>query len=173
MSASSHTNLFPYEAIFHNSILKAIFALTRWLGKDSLFHTWPLSPRVRLVVLCQSFAEPRYVTAMPSSLGNCMNTEQALTLSLSDLKPSYHIYFLCKDKVPIANPSQQATDLFPWDPSKTNNHQETAIKSRSSTWMVRDRAAERSNDLSLSCTSYSHILKASPVRRNFITALTY
>lgn len=92
---------------------------------------------------------------------------------LSDLKLSYHMYFLCKDKVPIANPSQQATDLFPRDPSETNNHQETAMKRRSSTRMVRDRAAERSNGLSLSCTSYSHSLKTCPVRRNFITALTY
>lgn len=130
-------------------------------------------PCVCLVVLCQSFAEPRYVTAMPSSLGNCMDTKQALTLCLSDLKLNYRVYFLCKEKVPIANPSQQATDLFPQDPSETSNYQETAIKSRSSTQMMRDRAAERRNDLSLSCTSYSHILKTSPVRRNFTTALIY
>lgn len=88
-------------------------------------------------------------------------------------KRNYCMYFLCKEKVPIANPSQQATDLFPHNPSETSNYQETAIKSRSSTQMVRDRAAERSNTLSLSCTSYSHILKTSPVRRIFSRALIY
>lgn len=128
VSASSHTQLFPYEVIFRNSLLKALFALTTRLGRASLFHTWPLSPGVCLVVLCQSFVKPRYVTAMPPSLGNCTDTKQALTLCMPDLKLNYHMYFLCKEKVPITNPSQQATDLFPQDPSETSNYQEQLSK---------------------------------------------
>ena len=177
---SSRTKLIQYEAILCNSLLKAIFALTARLGRDSLFHRWPLSPGVCLVVLRQSFAEPRYVTAMPSSPGNHTDTTQALTLCLSNLKLNYHMYFLSRRKDPIANPSQlwkwpctwqQATDLLPQDPSETSGYQETAIKSLSSTQMARDKATERSTYLSLSCTSYSYNLKTSPVRRNFTTAL--
>lgn len=161
---SSHTKLFSYEAIFLNSILKAIFVLRTRLRKDSWFHTWPLSHGVCLVVHCQRFAKPRYVTAMPSSLGNRTNTKQVLTICSSDLKLNYHMYFLCKDKVSISNPLQQATDLFPWDPSDTRNYQKTAIKAdRSSTWMVRDRVATF-----YLCPAHlmPYILKTSPVRRN-------
>lgn len=119
-----------------------------------------------------SLPKPRYITAMPSNLGNCMDINQVLTLCLLDLKLSYCMYFLCKEKVSIANSSQQATDLFPQDLPETSNYQDTAIESRSSTWMVRNRAAERSNDLPLSCTSHSHTLKTShrsPVISSFTT----
>lgn len=68
------------------------------------------------------------------------------TDTLCDLKLNYHRYFLCKEEVPVADPSEEATDQFPWDPPATHNYQKTGIK-----WISdgEGRAAERSHDLSL------------------------
>lgn len=144
MSASSHTKLFPYEAIFHNSILKGIFTLTTRLGENSLLHTWPqpwgppvssLPKRCRAQV-CHSN------TFTPWKL----NGHKTGADTLCDLKLNYHMYFLCKEKVPVGDPSQQATDQFPWDPSATSNYQnQVSVGSQ----MLRDEADKRNNDLSL------------------------
>lgn len=50
------------------------------------------------------------------------------TDTLCDLKLNYHMYFLCKEEVPVADPSEEATDQFPWDPPATHNYQQTGIK---------------------------------------------
>lgn len=126
MFASSHTKLFPHEAIFHNSILKGIFALTTRLGKDSLFHMWsqPWSlPVGSLLKLCRAQIRHSntFNTWKPHGYKTGTDTE-------CDLKLNYHMYFLCKEKVPMADPSEQATDMFPWDPSVISNYQETVIK---------------------------------------------
>lgn len=125
MPASSHTKLFPYAAIFRNSILKGIFAPTR-LGKDSLFHTWPQPwgpPVGSLPKLCRAQVCHSNTFNPWKPLGHKTGTD-----TLCDLKLNYHMYFLGKEKVPVADPSEQATDRFPWDPSATSNYQETVIK---------------------------------------------
>lgn len=99
--------------------------------------TCGLTPGAHLSVLCQNFAEPKYVTAIPSTLGNLMDTKQALTLC--NLKLNYHMYFLVKRKFQGLIHQSKLLTRDPCNQKQVSNGSQ----------MVRDKAAERSNDLSL------------------------